>query len=260
MTPSEINKAAGLLANARIHNHIVDSIPLGIRPQTLTDAYAIQSRLVELIGLETGGWFCGCTNKSIQKMLGLFEPYYGRLLKGFIFESGVVLKAEDYPPMILECEFGFKLNQDLPSRKEPYTRSEIERAILSVHPTIEVVAGHLKNWPEQDVYSVIADNGTDGALVYGKGLRKWSDLNLRDTIVQLSVNDEIVRTGTGAHVLGDPIDALVWLINARARDGDGLKKGDIHNTGTATDIIWVKPGDKASAKFSGLGLVMLSIE
>jgi 2-keto-4-pentenoate hydratase len=257
---SEIEKAASLLADARVHNHLIDVIPLAFRPRTLADAYAIQSRLVELLGMETGGWFCACTNEKIQSRLGLFEPYYARLLKPFIFESGAVLKSVDYPPIVLECEFGFRLDRDLPSREVPYTRADIVAAVLSVHPTIEVVAGHLKNWPEQDVYSVIADNGTDGALVCGEGIRDWSSLDLRDTRVQLNVNGEVVRSGLGADVLGDPVEAMVWLANARSRDGDGLKKDDIHNTGTATDIVWVKAGDVACADFSGLGSVRLAIE
>ncbi len=248
-----------MLFNARVRNELVDSIPAEIRPQNLEDAYAIQKRLIELLGLEVGGWFCACTNETIQSMLGLHEPYYARLLKGFIFESGVVLKAADYPPMVLECEFSFRLRSDLSSRQKPYSRQEVENAIASVHPSIEVVAGYLKDWPNQDVFSIIADNGTDGALVYGRGSENWTSLDFKDTHVLLRVNGEVERVGTGANVLGDPINALVWLANARSRDGNGLRKGDIHNTGTATDIIWVNAGDEATAEFSELGNVTLAI-
>lgn len=260
MIPSDINKAATLLANARTHNKIVDEIPQAIRPQTLTDAYAIQERLFELLNLKERGWFCACTNEKIQSMLGLYEPYYARLLEGFVFENGATFKAADIPPIVLECEFGFLLNRDLPSRQEPYSRAEVESAILSVHPTIEVVMGHLKNWPEQDVFSVIADNGTDGALVYGKGLEDWKSLDLKGTRVQLKVNGEIVRSGMGTDVLGDPINALVWLTNARSDAGGGLRKEGIYNTGTTTDIFWVKAGDEAMAEFSKLGTVTVKIE
>ncbi len=103
---------------------------------------------------------------------------------------------------------------------------------MSTRPSI--VAGHLKDWPSQDVWSVIADNGTDGALVYGDGIEDWRRLDLVATAVTLDINGETVRTGSGANVLGDPLEAFVWLANARSRDGDGLKAGDIHNTGTAT--------------------------
>ena len=260
LSHSDVDKAARLLADARVENRLLSSIPFPIRPQSLKDAYAIQGRLADLLGLETGGWFCACTNATIQKMLGLGEPYYARLFKPFIFESPANLRSTDYPPLVLECEFGFRLNRGLPEREEPYSRTEVERAIASVHPTIEVVAGHLRNWPEQDVFSIIADNGTDGALVFGQGTERWRSLDLVNMDVCLTVNGELVRTGIGRNVLGDPVSALVWLVNARSRDGDGLKAGDIHNTGTATDIIWVKSGDDATVDFHGLGSVSLSVE
>lgn len=255
-----IEAAADLLTAARLENRVIDGIPQETRPRDLREAYAVQDRLVEMLGWEVGGWFCACTNTAIQELLSLDEPYYARLFSDYIFAEPAVLNAADYPPIVLECEFGFRLGKDLPSRPEGYSRTDAEDAISHVHPTIEVVAGHLKDWPSQDVWSVIADNGTDGALVYGEGVADWRRLDLVGTEVTLDVNSETVRSGSGANVLGDPLEAFVWLANARSRDGDGLKAGDIHNTGTATDIYWVDPGDEVVARFDGLGSVRLKIE
>ena len=55
------------------------------------------------------------------------------------------------------------------------------------------------------------------------------------------------------------MSAFVWLANARSRAGGGLKAGDIHNTGTATAIYWVTPGDNAVADFGRLGEVRLAV-
>lgn len=260
MTPEQIDRAAHVLKSARTENRLLDAIPGDVRPKDIHQAYAIQDRLAELLGWETGGWFCACTNQAIQQMLGLNEPYYARLFSGYIFAEPAVLNAADYPPIVLECEFGFRLGEDLPSRREPYTREEVEAAVSEVHPTIEVVAGHLRDWPKQDVWSVIADNGTDGALVYGAGNRNWRDLDLVNMTVTLEVNGKIEREGTGRNVLDDPLEAFVWLANARSRDGDGLRAGQIHNTGTATDICWMSPGDSAVARFAGLGEVGLELQ
>ena len=49
------------------------------------------------------------------------------------------------------------------------------------------------------------------------------------------------------------------LAKARTRAGEGLRAGEIHNTGTATEIYWVTAGD-AHAEFERLGSVRLSIE
>mgnify|MGYP001821293654 CR=1 FL=1 len=259
MTPDQIERAAALLKSARIDNTVIDGIPDAIRPHSLSQAYAVQDRFVELLGWDVGGWFCACTNPAIQKILKLNEPYYARLFKDHILSSPATLNALDYPPIVLECEFGFRLAKDLPRRAQPYGRTEVEAAILEVCPTIEVVAGHLNDWPSQDVWSVIADNGTDGALIYGAGTRDWRGLDLVNMQVTLDVNGKAVRTGHGANVLGDPLSAFVWLANARSRDGDGLKAGDIHNTGTATDICWIEPGDSVVADFAGLGSVHLKV-
>ena len=259
MTPEQIDQAAHTLKAARLGHRVIDCIPEAQRPGNLREAYAVQDRLAELLGWEVGGWFCACTNATIQRMLELDEPYYARLFARSILAEPAVLNAALYPPIVLECEFGFRLGRDLPSRSERYTRDEVGDAISEVHPTIEVVAGHLKDWPNQDVWSVIADNGTDGALVYGAGTSDWRDLNLIDMPVSLTVNGEVRREGTGRKVLGDPLEALTWLANARSRDGDGLRSGDIHNTGTTTDIIWISPGDCATAHFEGLGSVTMEL-
>ena len=169
LTPTQIDASAQLLKKVRLEKSVIANIPLEIRPQNLKEAYRVQDRLIEILGLETSGWFCACTNKKIQQILKLEEPYYARLLKDYVFEESATLKSEDYPPIVIECEFGFRLRSDLPKRPTPYEREEVEDAIYKVHPTIEVVAGHLIDWPNQDVWSVIADNGTDGALIYGAG-------------------------------------------------------------------------------------------
>ena len=261
LTEDQIEEAASVLVAARRENAVIEGIPQTCRPATLEDAYAIQDRMIAMLGRPTAGWFCACTNTAIQEMLGLAEPYCARLLAAFVFDSPAVLSARDFPPILLECEFGFRLARDLPPRAAPYTRVEIEDAIASVHPTIEVVAGHLKDWPAQDVFSVIADNGTDGGLVVGDGIADWRGLDLVGQRVQLIVNGRVVRQGAGANVLGDPVAAFHWLANSRAgAKGDGLRAGHIHNTGTATDIYWVTPGDVAVAEFGGLGEVRVTIQ
>ncbi len=259
MDSSLVEKAAALLVAARRENKMIDGFPEDCRPRNLEDAYAIQNRFVDLLGWEVGGWFCACTNKAIQDMLNLQEPYYARLFNDYILPSPAELRAADFPPILLECEFAFRLKDDLPKRQAPYTRSEVAAAVRSVHPSIEVVAGHIKDWPNKGVFSVIADNGTDGALVVGEGVEDWRDLDLVTMAVTLSVNGQTLRRGRGSNVLGDPMAALVWLANARSRDGDGLRAGDIHNTGTATDIYWADRGDHAVVEFEGLGSVTLKI-
>ena len=120
MTPAQIDAAAQILKIARLENSVIENIPFEFRPQNLKEAYRVQDRLIEILGLETSGWFCACTNKRIQQILKLDEPYYARLLKNYVFEEPTTLRSEDYPPIVIECEFGFRLGSDLPKRPTPY--------------------------------------------------------------------------------------------------------------------------------------------
>lgn len=259
LSERQIDEAARLLARARRERRLLDAIPEACRPESLADAYAIQDRLAHHLGWPVAGWFCACTNPEIQRMLGLDEPYYARLFEGQVKASPAVVDTTAMATIAIECEFGFRLARDLPRRAEAYRPEEVAGALAAVHPTVEVVAGHLKDWPSQGVFSVIADNGTDGALVYGPACETWRDIDLASVPIALTVNGEVRQAGSGANILGNPLEAFVWLANARRRDGDGLKAGHIHNTGTATSIYWATAGDEIAADFGPLGRVHLEL-
>ncbi len=259
MTPDAVDRAARLLAAARLEKRSIGDLPDDCRPLTVADGYRVQDRLAELLGFDIGGWFCACTNREIQEKIGLSGPYCARLFSHVIHASPARLAPGDFPSsLVLECEFAFRLGHDLPARARPYTREEVAEAVASVHPSIEVVSGVFDDWLDKPIALIIADNGTDGALVHGDGVARWRDIDLAGVAVALAVNGRIVREGSGANVLGDPLEALAWLANARAGRGDGLAAGHIHNTGTCTSLYFAAPGDEAVADFGPLGEVRLS--
>ena len=254
LTESEIDRAAEMFAEARRSRTQVEELPSVLEPHTVAEAYAIQSRLVEKLGWRIGGWFCGCTNPDIQAQLGLAEPYCAPLFSHLIHKSPAVLDSADFSPIVLECEFAFVLKYDLPARgNDGYLLKEVEAAIETVHPAIEVVAGTLKNWQQQSPHLIIADNGVDGALVYGTGLRRWRAHDLAHIQVQLFVDGAPVQTGSGANVLGNPLKALQWLANEQSRRGNDMIAGHVYNTGTATPMQSMRAGQRAIAAFGPLG-------
>jgi 2-oxo-3-hexenedioate decarboxylase/2-keto-4-pentenoate hydratase len=256
--PAAIDRAAALLERARRDITTIAELPEDVRPHDLADAYAISDRLDERLGWEVAGWYLGATNVAIQELLGLDGPYVARVYRRLLHMSPATLRADDFPPMVVECEFSFALRSDLEARATPYSHDEVAAAVDSVHASIEVVAGHLEDWMRQDVWSVIADNGTDGAEIVGSGCALHGT-DLAAVQVTLERNGEPVRHGTGADVLGDPFDAFVWLANERRAAGDGLRAGMYCNTGTATAICPVGRGDHLVATFGGVGVAELSV-
>lgn len=257
MDSSAVERAAQLLFAARKNGTILDGLPPDCLPETLAEAYATQDRLFALLDEPAAGWFVGCSNPAIQEQLGLPGPYRARLLRSTLHDSPADLRDVDLPTITLELEFAFRLGRDLPPRAKAYREAEVAAAVASVQPAIEVVTSHFKDWTHQPVMSVIADNGTDGALVLGPGRRDWRDLDLSAVTVELEVNGEIVRQGSGANVLGNPLRVMTWLANDLRAAGEAMAAGQVNNTGSCTAMYHAKPGDRAVARFAALGEVVV---
>lgn len=253
MTAEAIDKAADILLIARRLGEVLPGLPDDCAPADLEGAYAVQAALFERLGGRRAGFFVGCSNPVIQKQLGLPAPYRAPLLVETLHDSPLTIPAAHFPNLTLEVEFAFRLGRDLPPRDRPYEQEEVAAAVASLHPSIEIVASHLEDWTHQPIWSIIADNGTDGGLVVGTGREDWLSLDRPAIAVTLFLNGEEVRQGSGADVLGDPLTVFTWLVNACGRDGVALRAGEICNTGSCTPMIAAAPGDHALARFEGLG-------
>ena len=109
-----------------------------------------------------------------------------------------------------------------------------------LHASIEVVAGHLVDWMRQDVWSVIADNGTDGAEIVGTGCALHG-ADLAAVPVTLERNGEL---GAARHRRGRARRSVRRLLLARERSPRGRRRAARRhdcNTGTATAICPVEP-------------------
>ncbi|MEM8687073.1 MAG: fumarylacetoacetate hydrolase family protein [Pseudomonadota bacterium] len=255
LTDAQQLMAADTLLAARRSGEVIADLPAACKPQTLADALAIRDLVFAGLGEAQAGWFVGCSNPHIQRQLGLDEPYCAQLAAGTVHPSPAELPAGAFPSITLEVEFAFTLARDLAPRETPYGRAEVADAIDRVHPAIEVVTSHLADWTRQSIFNIIADNGTDGALVFGPGAALSDAGDLSTIRTSVSVNGEEKATGSGADVLGDPLNVMVWLANRSREDGVTLNAGQIHNTGSTTPMVLATPGDTCRAVFEGLGPV-----
>ena len=254
MDKEHVERASLLLLKARTMSSLITTFPESCIPRNLREAYQIQDRLVELLAKETKGWFLGCTNPEIQNQLGLPHPYFARLLSGSVlFDSETI---DISPPLsgVVELEFTFRLGKSIPPRDFPYEESEILEAVSTVHPSIEVFISHFNDFMHQNIFNLVADNGTDGFLLVGEGTICPHPELLRYTAVSLKVNGQIVRSGKGAKIMGGegPLSALTWLANQPHRY-PGIREGHIISTGTCTTMYYAKCGDQLEAEFGELG-------
>lgn len=257
MDRDAVQAAAEVLREARLGHARIKALPEACRPATIADGYRVQDALVALMGETVVGWKIGSTSKAAQKIVGTTGPFAARLLAPNFHPSPARLSAGAFFMRALEAEFAFTLAADLPARDETYGREEVLAAAGTLHPAIEISDSRFADWSAAGAPSLIADNGNEGQVVLGAGIDDWRGLDLPGHAAAMIVNGETVAEGTGANVLDDPLEALVWLANDRRERGDGLHAGEVVITGSCTGVSMAEAGDKARADFGALGAVEL---
>jgi len=255
-------EAADILLKARMERKRINNLPPACCPQEQASAYQCQNELTnKLIGNYGGqiiGYKTACTNESAQKLLNLDGPFWGSLLSAFAQTSPGQLKTDNFFMRVIEPEFAFQMAIDLPPKKTEYTKDEVSKAVGAILPAVEIVDSRYDNWTTVGALSLIADSACNAAWIYGKPNKNWTDFDLANHEVNLYVNGSLIRKGSGAAVMGHPLNPLVWLANTLSRNGKGLKAGDFITTGITTEVYLAQRGDQIVADFGAIGSVELS--
>jgi 2-keto-4-pentenoate hydratase len=259
-----IDSGSQQLLDAYVQRRRLSELPPGARPAGIDEAYECQAGFIGRLTSHYGGHVIGykiaCTNAIAQRLLGVTEPFYGRLISNSTFESPARLAASGFFMRVIESEFAFQFARDLPPTVRPPDRDQIAGALAGVLPGIEVVDSRFDSWTTVGAPSLIADNACHGAWVKGELISDWRDLDLADQAVELRVNGKVVERGSGRAVLGHPLNALEWLVHRLHERGIGLRAGEYVTTGVTTDIYDAQPGDELIADFGRVGAVELTME
>ena len=246
MNPQQMDQAAGALAAARTGQPIA-GLPEAARPQSEADSYAIQEAVLRRLGERIGGYKVGFSPEG-----GIFcAPIYASA----VHPSPARLPARGFHVIGIECEIGFRLNQPLPARPQPYSRDEV-LAVASLHPTIEIVDSRYQDFRSLDRLQILADNFSNGALVYGAVASGWQGMDLAHPPISVTADGKPFADCTGLRA-GEPVGLLVDLVNHLARQ-KGVAAGTFVTTGTHTGMVFTQPGVQIRAEYGPLGHVEVS--
>lgn len=258
---SYIERYAEFNYQLRQTNQIVDDIPADFPELTLESAYAIQDKLVaklcEARSTERFGYKIGCTSEGAQQLLSTDGPVYGQMLNSGRYQSPVIIDVTKYTMTVIEPEFAFELNDDVPLKK--HDAESISHYVAAVIPSIEVVHHHLGGWDRFDAPKTIADNAIHAFWVSGPPTTSLDGLDLPRHAVSLRANGTEVSKGIGEIALGNPLNALAWIANTLPNFDRSLKKGEIVTTGVCMPVYAANPGERIEADFGSLGEVVLQL-
>jgi 2-oxo-3-hexenedioate decarboxylase len=188
-------------------------------------------------GWRPAGWKLGFTNQALWSRLGLDRPIRARIYQETL--CGADLDSAELVQPRIEPEIVVGFGADVPQMSDPEV---IAAAVEWVAAGLEVVHCHFERW-EMTPAEAVADAGVHAALAIGPRAAVKADA-VRSLVVatcQLLLDGVVTATGSGADVLGGPLDALHWLL--RGLPG-GLRAGEIVTTGTLTQAMPLQPGQR----------------
>ena len=249
MMAERIEAAAGILLDARRDQRQAGDLPAHCRPATAADAYAVQDAVARRLGA-VAGWKTAAPNPETT-------PIAPPLFAASVVASPATLTATQFHMIGIEAEIAFRIGRDLPPRATEYTTAEVVAAVEALHPVVEVVDSRLADWQDVDPLWRLADNQTNGALVYGPGLADWQAIDLMRQPVRLSIDGAVVVGARGGNPGGDPVRLLTWLVNHCTAHRGGLPAGQLVTTGSYTGMLFAPPGATVLAAFAAIGEVAI---
>jgi 2-keto-4-pentenoate hydratase len=259
-----IQTAADLLWNCWMEGRRLDTVPAEVAPRRRAVGYAIQLRIEASSASARFGWKIAATSKAGQAHINVDGPLAGRLLKERVIEDGGDVPFSNNHMRVAESEFAFRMGRDLPPRSTPYSTAAALEAVATLHPAIEIPDSRFEDFTRVGAPLLIADNACAHYFILGPATRAdWrsSDLAAHQAIGRVVCRNgsQVDRQGLGANVLGDPRDALAWLVNELSSLGITLRAGEIVTTGTCLVPLPIDAGDDIDADFGVLGRVQARI-
>ncbi len=261
LTEAEVTAIANGIWRAE-QTGVLTKAPSVLHPEvTVDDGYAIAMAVRDLklaAGRKVKGHKIGLTSKAMRDMTGAKEPDYGFIYDDwFVMEGSVVQRAKMNRPLV-EVELAFVMNEELVGPSVHV--ADVIRATDFILPALEIVDFRYEKPGVNPLVDSIADTAWCGGLVLGANPMKLTDVDVRRIGASLSINGEIVESGTSSAVMANPINAVAWLANTLAQFGTSLKPGDVILSGSFIKAVPFDAGDSLVALFDQLGEVTLRVE
>ena len=257
-------KALEMLVAARASGQPCPPVRGLLPADDIDAAYAVQSSWVAdqiAAGARVVGRKIGLTNPAVQAQFGVDRPDFGVLFESMACAPGSPIDGARTLQPKIEAEIAFVLAEDLTGAT--IGPAEVAAATAYVVAALEIVDSRIAGW-DIGIVDTVADNGSSGLFVLGdrrQGLGRVDLAGCAMTLRRVSSGGaggsggEVVSTGTGASILGDPLAAVAWLAAAVRDHGRPLRAGEVVLSGSLGPMVPVAPGDAFHADISGVGQV-----
>ena len=232
----------------------------GLRPLDLAQAYRVQDAAISLWQRDIGGWKVGRINSPEDERLGADR------LVGPIFADTIVDGTSGEPVLPVfadgfaagEAELLLRLGEPQRNRL-PRDDAETLEWIEDVRIGLEIASSPYPGINDDGACVTISDHGNNAGLVFGQAVSRelWGEL--RAIEVETRVGDRAVGRASVATMLDGPLGAVRFLLANLSERGIEPCAGWWISSGAVTGVHAVRPGDRLSARFLGIGEVSCRI-
>ncbi|MET0436205.1 MAG: fumarylacetoacetate hydrolase family protein, partial [Devosia sp.] len=219
MTDSQETLVKALIA-AHDGGPLVGPVDAADVPADINAVYDMQNRVIAGIG-PVGGW------KIVAGGQG--EPLCSPIPANRFFANGAVLDAKTHRHFLAEVEVAVLLGADLFGSPN---RFEVEAAIASVNPVLEMVANPFTDRDATPRNLQLGDLQSNGAVVVGPAIANEIREALPTLPVSLVYDGKSVKDVAAGASWDDIVAALVWLAPHAESRGFPLKAGQTIITGS----------------------------
>jgi 2-keto-4-pentenoate hydratase len=216
-----------------------------------------RARVVEKLQETFGrpiGYKAAVTGDGAKKLFGFDEPILGVLLEKMLVPSGSRIPAGAFT--VFEGDLILEVGSE--AINEAKTPLEVLAATRAIRPFMEIARGTIAAPPPK----VGAPNFTlANAFAFGgvvgdplvleateENVQRLADM--RVSLIDAAGNE--LHAAPGSAILGQPLNAVIWIAESLARTGGRLKPGDMLSLGSITRLIPVKPDMKVRVRYEGL--------
>lgn len=217
--------------------------------------YQIKKKIVE--GATVKGLKIGLTSKAMQEMLNVHTPDYGFVMDTMVFQEDSAIPVERFIQPKVEFEIAFVLKKSLQGPN--VTLQDVIDATDYVVPAIEIIDSRIEDWRIR-FEDTVADNGSSAGAILGAKKTLLQDIDIAAIEMSVYKNDQLLDQATSDAVLGNPLNAVVWLANAVSRYNITIQAGMFVLSGALSKAVPFEPGDTFMADFGVLGKVSATFE
>ncbi|MDP3782193.1 MAG: 2-keto-4-pentenoate hydratase [Sphingopyxis sp.] len=244
-TPEQETIARALLA-ARAEKTPLTMYP-GAMPQTMAEAYAIQSAAIDFDGRRIGGWKVGRIAPD------LVERYGGERIAGPIFSDEIAADGAAMPVYAdgfaaAEAEVLLCLGE---VGDREYDIESVRACVTEVRTGIEIASSPFPDINRHGPAVTASDYGNNKGLVLGPPIADWRDRDLITMPVEMRIDGDPVGAATMETMLDGPFGSALFLIRTLRARGIAIAPGTWVSAGAITGVHEIAVGQRAEALFDG---------